>query len=318
LNERLDSLPGVRSAAFTRVPLLSGSVSSSSMYPEGTTKEHNVNMMNVSPDFFDTMEIRLARGRLFSDRDGKNAPKVAILNEKAARDLFGNDDPIGRRLGGSPEKNNEFEVVGVVRDTKYNSIRDDAPPTFYQCYLQGVSGSMIAMVRTAGDPSAMIETVRKAVRDVDATLPIANISTQTDQIALRMANERLYATAYSLFGGLAVALACIGLFGLMSYNVARRTNEIGIRMALGAQRLDVARMVLKESLLLVGIGIVVGLASALAAGHLVTAVLFGLAPTDAATMAAAIILMIVVASLAGYVPARRASRVDPLVALRYE
>jgi ABC-type antimicrobial peptide transport system permease subunit len=177
---------------------------------------------------------------------------------------------------------------------------------------------MIVMVRTARDPSAMIETVRKAVHDVDATLPITNVSTQTDQIAQRMANERLFATAYSLFGGLAVLLACIGLFGLMSYNVARRTNEIGIRMALGAQRVDVARMVIGESLLLVGIGIALGLAAALAAGHLVTTVLFGLAPTDAVTIAAAIALMIVVASLAGYVPARRASRVDPLVALRYE
>jgi ABC-type antimicrobial peptide transport system permease subunit len=133
-----------------------------------------------------------------------------------------------------------------------------------------------------------------------------------------MANEQLYATAYSLFGGLAVLLACIGLFGLMSYNVARRTNEIGIRMALGAQRFDVARMVLGESLLLVGIGIALGLAGALAAGHLVTAVLYGLASTDVATIVAAVMLMIVVASLAGYVPARRASRVDPLVALRYE
>src|SRR4029079_3718504 len=139
---------GVRSAAFTRVPLLSGSMSSSSMYLAGSTKEHNLNMMNVSPDFFDTMEIRLARGRLFSDRDTKTAPKVAILNEKAAREMFGNDDPIGKRIGGSPEKNSDFEIVGIVRDTKYNSIRDEAPPTFYQCYLQVGQGSMIVMVRT--------------------------------------------------------------------------------------------------------------------------------------------------------------------------
>jgi ABC-type antimicrobial peptide transport system permease subunit len=164
----------------------------------------------------------------------------------------------------------------------------------------------------------MIETVRSAMRQVDPELPLTGVTTQTDQIEGRVEQERLFALAYSLFGGLALLLACIGLFGLMSYNVSRRTSEIGIRIALGAQRRGVVGMVLRESMIMVGAGVVLGLAAALAAGRLLTAILFGLSPTDVWTMAAAIALMIGVSLAAGYLPARRAARVDPMVALRYE
>jgi ABC-type antimicrobial peptide transport system permease subunit len=164
----------------------------------------------------------------------------------------------------------------------------------------------------------MIETVRTAMRQVDPDLPITGVTTQTDQIENRVAQERLFALAYSLFGGLALLLACIGLFGLMSYTVSRRTSEIGIRIALGAQRAGVVGMVLRESMIMVVIGVVVGLAAAIAAGRLVTAVLFGLAANDVWTITAAIALMTVVCVIAGYLPARRASRIDPMVALRYE
>jgi ABC-type antimicrobial peptide transport system permease subunit len=177
---------------------------------------------------------------------------------------------------------------------------------------------MAFLMRTATDPSAMTESVRAAVRQVDSNVPVTNITTQIEQVEGRFAQERLFAMAYSLFGVLALLLACIGLFGLMSYNVSRRTNEIGIRMALGAQRKDVVRMVLSESLLLVAIGVAIGFGVALAAGRLVTSVLFGLSASDIATFVSAIVLMIAVSTLAGYLPARRASRVDPMIALHYE
>jgi predicted permease len=264
------------------------------------------------------MEIPMVLGRDFSDRDITGAPKVAVVNETAARTLFPNVSPIGRRLGFEREESNDIEIVGVIRDTKYSSVRDAAPPTIYQPFLQGTPRGMTAILRTAGDPSGMIDQVRATVRRVDATLPLTNVATQTEQVERRFAQERLFATAYALFGLLALTLACIGLFGLMSYNVSRRTNEIGIRMALGADRVRVARMVLGESLLLVGVGIGVGVAAAIGLGRFVTTILFGLAPTDIGTIGVAIVLIVTVATLAAYLPARRASRVDPMVALRQD
>jgi predicted permease len=275
-------------------------------------------VMTVSPEFFKTMEIPILTGRGFTSHDTTTSPKVVLINETAARLLFPGDNPLGHHVGFQLEDNAALEIVGVIRDTKYDSIRDAVPPTMYSCSRQGSQGSMQFVVRTAADPNSLSDAVRATVRQVDSTLPLTNFTTQADQLEKRFAQERLFATAYSLFGGLALLLACIGLFGLMSYNVSRRTNEIGIRMALGAQPLTVVRMVLGESLALVGLGVVLGLASASAAGHLVAAVLFGLAPTDVPTFAAAVGLVAVVSMLAGYLPARRASLVDPMVALHQQ
>ena len=177
---------------------------------------------------------------------------------------------------------------------------------------------MTFILRTGPDPSTMIETVRSAMNRLDSNLPLINVTTQTDQIENRFSQERLFANASSLFGALALLLASIGLFGLMSYNVSRRTNEIGIRMALGARQFDVARMVLAESLMLVGVGLAIGLGVALIVGRFVAKSLFGLEPTDVLTMTMAIAVIAVVSTLAGYLPARRASRVDPMVALHHE
>ena len=173
-------------------------------------------------------------------------------------------------------------------------------------------------LRTAGDPTRAVPAVRDTLRRIDPNLPILKISTQAEQIEQRFAQERVFAEAYALFGGLAVLIASVGIFGLMSYSVARRTNEIGIRMALGAKRQDVVSMVMRESLILVGIGVVIGAAAALGAGRFVSTLLFNLAPTDPATITVSAALLIVVSALAGYVPARTASRVDPMVALRDE
>jgi len=273
-------------------------------------------MMDVSPAFFATLGIPVLRGRAFTDHDDTKAPKVAILNEAAARKLFPGGDVLGRRIGGSIEKSAEFEIVGVVRDTKYASVRDPGPPTMYRCAWQEPSRSLNVVLRTAGDPMTMTETVRGAMREVDATLPIQKFTSQTEQISLRFAQERLFALAYAAFGALAMVLACIGLFGLMSYNVGRRTTEIGVRMALGAQRRTVVAMVMGESMRLVAIGVAVGLAAALWAGRYVKAVLYGLPAHDPLTIAAAVALIAVVSALAGGLPARRASKIDPMHALR--
>ena len=188
----------------------------------------------------------------------------------------------------------------------------------YVPYLQTRAASAIIAVRTAGDPAAATGSVREAVRQVDPNLPMVDVSTQLEQVERRFEQEKLFAQAYALFGGLAMLLAAIGLFGLMSYSVSRRTNEIGIRMALGAQRGHVLGLVMRESMILVVVGVVIGVAVALGLSRFVATLLYGLAGTDAMTMAAAIGVMVLVSALAGFLPARRASRVDPMVALRYD
>jgi predicted permease len=318
LQDQLAATPGVRSVALTRVALLSGSTSITSTWLAGKTESTNVHLMSVSPGFFQTMEIPLRLGRDFTASDVEGAPKVAVVNETAARTLFPDGAPLGRRFGFERENSTEVEIVGIIGDTKYSNLRAEAPPTVYQPHMQGPPRGMNVVLRTAGDPAGLVEPVRQAVRRVDNALPLTNIATQTEQIERRFEQERLFANAYVLFGALALTLASIGLFGLMSYNVSRRTNEIGIRMALGANRHTVARMVLGESLLVVAIGITLGLAGALAAGRFVETILFGLQPNDALTMAFAALLIATVTIAAAYVPARRASRVDPMVALRQD
>jgi ABC-type antimicrobial peptide transport system permease subunit len=222
-------------------------------------------------------------------------------------------------MGGSLEKSDEFEIVGIVRDTKYDSVRTPGPPTMYRALGQSPNIPRINfVVRTAGEPLAMSEPVRTALREIDATLPIQRFTSQTEQISQRFAQERLFATAYTFFGALALLLACIGLFGLMSYTVSRRVNEIGIRMALGAQRSSVVRMILGEALVLVSVGVAIGIGGAFWAKKFVASVLFDVSPTDVPTMLGAIGLIVFIGALAGFLPARRASRVDPLIALQQQ
>jgi predicted permease len=322
MRETLGTIPGVRSVSLTRTAFLSGSTSTNRVYAQGReTMEGNsisAHMMTVSPEFFGTLELPLLAGRMFDNRDGQDASKVAIINDAAAKHFFSGDNPLGLRFGFQREDDGDIEVVGIVRDVKYSNVRDPEPPTVYLPYLQRTFGSMIFELKTASDPQVMIPTVRETVRGIEPNMPLMNVSTQSEQIEQRLAQARFFAMSYSLFGGLAVLVASIGLFGLASHNVVRRTNEIGIRMALGAQRWDVTRMVLSESLILVVIGIGIGLATAWAAGRLITSLLFGLAPTDGITVIAATGVIILVSALAGYLPARRASRVDPMVALQYE
>jgi ABC-type antimicrobial peptide transport system permease subunit len=211
-----------------------------------------------------------------------------------------------------------MEVVGLVRDAKYASVREAAPPTLYVPFRQSPRPAATIEVRTEGAPLALVGSIREAVKEVDPNLPIASVTTQTANIEGRFVRERLFAQAYTVFGAIALLLASIGLFGLMSYNVGRRTSEMGIRMALGAQRFDVIQLVMRESLVLVVAGVVAGATIAIASTRFIEPMLFSVAARDPSTFASAAAVMLLVSAIAAYLPARRASRVDPVIALRYD
>ncbi len=334
LLDEVARVPGVRAATLSDPALLSGSVSGTTLFVQGRQPpprrsengrgpRNRIHRMIVAPNFFETLGIPLLAGRRLTDRDIEGAPRVVVVNQAAARTFFPHESPIGHRVGETSDTTGEDEIVGMVADVKYNSVRDPAPPTMYVPYRQHMARPNYTRpatfeLRTAGDPLDVVPAVREAFRRVDPNLPIFSVSTQEEQIEMRFARERLFAEAYALFGGLAVLVASIGLFGLMSYSVARRTSEIGIRIALGAWRDEVIRMVMGESLVLVLAGIGAGVAVVLAVGRLIASLLYGIAPTDPITMAGAVALMALVSALAGYLPARRASRIDPMVALRHE
>ena len=317
--DRMRALPGVRSVTMSQTALLGGGRSRGTVYVEGRTGAgQGTHMMTVAPGFFDTMEIPLLAGRGFEPRDDADAPRVAVINAAAATELFGTDDAVGQQFGFGQEERGEVEVVGVVRDTHYDDLRDAAPPTVFRSAAQSPLRAATFAVRTAGPPNALTPAVRESIRQIDPRLPIMNVTTQTAAIAERMSNERLYAVAYASFGGLATLLAAIGLFGLASYTVTRRTGEIGIRMALGAPSTGIAWMVLRESLVLVAAGVAAGVGAVLLAGPLVGSMIHGLAPTDPVTIAQAVALLAGIAAAAVWLPARRAARVDPLTALQNE
>jgi len=323
--ERVKSVPGVRSVSVSDYALISSSASITRISVPGLTlppgERPLVYLHPVGASFFETMEIPLLSGRGFGPQDVQGAPRVAIINETLARTFFPNEDPIGKRFTILAAKNPEpIEVIGLVRDSKFSQVRDEAPPTYFSPYLQNMK-SLRAMnfeARTSGDPTDLVPAVRQIVQEIDRNLPIFNVKTQSQQVDEALLQERQFARLSSFFGLLALVLACIGLYGILSYAVARRTNEIGIRMALGAERRDVVWMVMRETLLLIFIGVAIGLGGAFFSTGLISSMLFGLTATDPATILLAALLMTGVAAFAGYLPARRAALTDPIVALRYE
>jgi predicted permease len=323
LLERLEAIPGVRSATLSQYPILSGSRDDAPISVQGQTpapgEVRRALVNEVATNFLGTLEIPILRGRGLNLRDDERAPKVAIINEALARKYFAQEDPIGRRisLGGS-ETSGQIEIIGLAKDAKYFDLRGEMPPTVYLPYFQAPAGSAYFAVRTTDEPTAMLTLIRQTVSEIDSNLPLSDLHTVRQQVESGWAQERLFASLSSFFGLLAVSLAAIGLYGVMAYGVARRTNEIGIRMALGAQRLDVVWLVLRESLLLVALGVGIGLATALATTRLIASQLFGLTPMDPLTITLATLLLIGVAVTAGYLPARKAARVDPLAALHHE
>ncbi len=325
LNENLSSVPGVRSAALAVVAPLSFDEWDSTVTVQGYVAKpgEDMNPWNnyVSPRFFDTLKIPLYEGRDFTVRDTLGAPKVAIVNEKFARYYFGKRSAIGQHIGmgGDPGTKTDIEIVGVVRDTKYMMMRDPPPRQVFFPYLQNDwATEMTAYVRTDLGAAQMFPALRAAVQKLDSNLPVYEMKTEQRQLDDSLAIERLAASLASAFGILATLLAAIGLYGVMAFLVSRRTREIGIRMALGAFKSDVLWIVMREVLMLVGIGILIGLPAALAVTRLLKSQLYGMAPYDPMTIALATLGIIAIAGLSGYLPARRATRVDPLTALRYE
>ncbi len=322
LLREIRAAPGVRAAALSQPALLTGSGSIGGVfiqgrgYVRGQSSSDRMMRVVVSPGFFDTLGIPVTLGRAITERDTDAAPAVAVINEAAARLFFPGLNPVGQRFGYSFEDRGHFEVVGVARDVRYDSLREPPPPTMFIPQRQTRSLRATLEVRTAGEPTATLGAVRDAVRRLDPTLPLLNVSTQLDQIENRFRDERLFARAFVLFGVLAGGLAAIGLFGVMSHGVARRTGEIGIRMALGARAVSVVGLILRESMLLVAVGLAIGAAAAVAGGRLVRSYLFGVGAFDPVSLGGAVLVMLAVSGLAGYLPARRAARVNPLVALR--
>jgi predicted permease len=325
LIDRLGTLPGARAATLSNPALLSGSVNQTSIFVQGRTydaglqQRDSINRLVVAPNFFDVMGMPVKLGRGFTESENNaKAPKVAIVNESAAKKYFPEGNPISRRFGSSPETSGQLEVVGIVRDAKYDSVRDEVPPTIYVPFRQARMGTPTIAVRTAGDPLNVVGSIRETVRSIDSNLPMVDVSTQMEQVEMRLEQEKVFAQAYSLFGALALLLAAVGLYGVMSYTVARRTNEIGIRLALGAQREQVLGATMRESMLLVGVGAAIGIAIVFASSRFVASLLFNVPQNDAVSIALAVAILGAVSAAAAFLPAHRASRVDPMVALRNE
>jgi predicted permease len=326
--DRIEAVPGVSHVTFSRNALLSGSLSGRDIYlppsaaaAGGSAREIGEQRIHhVRENFFEAMEIPLVLGRTPTPQDDERAPKIVVVNQAFARLISGGDQVIGQRFGFRADKPTEVEIVGVVKDAKYGYLREEAPATVYvpwQQELRGMGGVTFE-VRTGSDPTTFIPAIRQAVREVDPNLPMAGVRTQVQLANESLRTERVFARLLSLFGLLAMLLAAIGLYGVTSYAVSQRTKEIGIRMALGAQRYDVLRLVLSQGLMLTIIGVVIGTAGAIWLTRLMKTMLFGISATDPLTFIAIALLLAAVAMLASYVPARRATKVDPLVALRYE
>jgi putative ABC transport system permease protein len=318
---RTRALPGVRAASLATDSPLSGGWDVLGISVEGYTPREDEKMESdatfVSADYFKTLDIPLTAGREFTAQDTINSPKVVVINEKMAQHFFGNTNPIGKRMGVNSVP--DSTIVGVVKDAKYINLREPMRRHFYLPIMQEPNLlDLTLQVRTSGDAGALASSVRNEVRAMDPHLPLYNIKTLTAEIDQSLIQERLVTWLATSFGLLATLLVIIGLYGVVSFSVVRRTREIGIRLALGAQRRHVFAMVMKHGIVLVISGAAVGVAISIGLSRCIQSLLFGISPTNALTFAGAGIGLVVVALLACYLPARRATKVDPLEALRYE
>jgi putative ABC transport system permease protein len=332
--ERAEELPGVESATVARIVPLSGGGSVRSLLIEGQAGTNNdfrsegaglfndspntIAVNTVGPNYFQTLGIALLRGRDFSSKDAPNAPAVVIASEAFVKRHFADQEPLGKRLSLRGERGPWLEIVGVVKDSKYQTVSEAPTPFLYLPVAQNHETGMTLLVRSSGNPASIASAIRGEIQSLEKNLPVTGIRPMTELINGSLYAPRMGAILIAIFGAIALVLASFGLYGVMSFSVSRRTREIGVRVALGAERRDVLSLVMKEGLLLVGTGMALGISAAVAATRLLESFLYGVSTVDALTFAGVAVILALVALVACYIPARRATKVDPIVALRYE
>jgi len=319
LVDRLAAMPGAQVAGMTSLIPLGGSNTGVGLIVEGQPppKPGEIPIFYqriIDPGYFRAMRVPLLKGREFTGQD-TGSPRVAIVNDTMARRYWPGRDPIGKRFGNGRDW---YTIVGVVGDVKHMSLTRDADPEFFEPYRQSPRPDMILTVRTASDPLRFAPALRQAVREIDRSQPVSRVTSMGQRLTDATGSQRFAALLLAIFGAVALVLAAVGIYGVISSSVARRTHEIGVRMALGAARRDVMRMVVGQAVLLAGIGVAAGVAGGLALTRVIRSLLYGVSATDPWAFAGVAFLLLAVAALAGYIPARRAARVSPSVALRYE
>jgi predicted permease len=323
LEEDFAAIPGVQAVTATSMTYIGNSMSNEGFLPEGEKSDENKqqaeDVNSVGSSFFTTMGIPIVAGRAFNAQDTATSPKVAVINQALARKRFANVNPIGKEFNTGNEATGKHRIVGICADNRYSNLRDDPPAQFFLLYRQAHKiGGMNYAIRTRMEPDALVPALRRVVEKADRDLPIVDIRTQQEQIDSTMQTERVFASLTAGFGLLALTLACVGIYGIMAYSVANRRNEIGIRLALGAQPGQVRGMILRESTWLAVAGILVGVGAALGLTRLVKSMLYGIEPNDPMTICSGVVVLLAVAMAASWIPARRAARVQPMEALRHE
>ena len=322
LRKRFESIPGVSSATLSQSSIISAGRVGSPIRGTmniGTVPIEDANVLSAGPRYLTTMQIPILAGREIDDRDQPGSTPVAVISEGLARTYFEHDNPVGRRIT-LPDEKRDLEIVGVSANLRYGDPKDEeeSPMIVFVAVSQFSPDGMTYALRTAGDPLRYVRSVHEIVREADSRIPVTNVVTQAAEIDRTISRELTFAKLCTGFAVLALLMACVGLYGTMSYNVARQVGEIGIRMALGAQQGAVVWMVLRRVLLLAAVGLAISVPAALSASQLVKSFLFETQPNDPGTLALAGVVLLSAAILAGYAPARRASRIDPLAALRHE
>jgi predicted permease len=322
LEQKIAAVPGVESVAPAWIPLASGNMENTDFITEdkpadGKNPPELVN--GVGNDYFHAMRIPMIAGRAFGPQDTASSVKVAVINEALAKKRFPNMNPIGKRFRSDGPADQWYQIVGICANTRYAQVKDEPPPVFYLPYVQQTEvGGMTYQIRTHVRAATLVPTLQRIVQQADPDLPMIDIRTEREQIDATMQTERTLAALTTGFGVLALVLASVGIYGIMAYTVAERTNEIGIRLALGAERAQIRGMILRESTWITAAGMVAGVACALALVRLVKSMLYGIAPYDPITLGCAVVVMLGVAVTASWIPARRAAGVEPMEALRHE
>jgi macrolide transport system ATP-binding/permease protein len=324
LQKRFSAIPGVHSASVSHSPLLGEGSWMSDVVPVGKEPKATTHVLMTGPEFFSTMQIPVLLGRVIDERDRPGSPAIAVVNEAYVKTNFGERNPLGEHIvihRRPPFEHRDVEIVGVVKNARYGELKGDFRDVVYIPFNQGSYypvDDMTFALRTSGDPLRYVHTVREIVHQADARVPVTKVKTQAAQIDQIMNQEIVFAKLCTGFAILALVIACVGLYGTMTYRVARRTSEIGIRMALGAQRGSVVWMVLREVFALAALGLAISVPMALGMSKFVESFLFGVKPNDPGALTLAVATLLTAALIAGWVPARKASRIDPMVALRHE